>query len=31
VSLLGGTLDIGTPSLGGLDLQIEIPSPSPSI
>lgn len=31
VSLLGGSLHIGSPDPGGLDLQIEIPSPSPSI
>ncbi|MGQ0605268.1 MAG: ATP-binding cassette domain-containing protein [Anaerolineales bacterium] len=31
VSLLGGTLQIASPPAGGLDLQIEIPSPYPSI
>ena len=31
VSLLGGTLQVTTPPEGGLELEIEIPSPYPSI
>jgi signal transduction histidine kinase len=31
VSLLGGSLQVSSPAGGGVDIQIEIPSPYPSI
>ena len=31
VSLLGGTMDVSSSAMGGLELRIEIPSPYPSI